>query len=134
MYIAISTFDLQEESFWLLDPVFFCIVDLKKMYHLTDIITFVENKITAHLNLILLIEAGRQTLSTVWLLSVWRCLTVSMTLHWYQYHLECTLVSIMTNAEDQLIRIYGTSFIKCTQCCINILFITTLELCLSIQI
>lgn len=44
-------------------------------------------------------------------------------------------MSIMTNAEDQLIRMYGTSFIKCTKCstCINILFITTLELCLKIQ-
>lgn len=81
----------------------------KKMYHLNEMIAFVENKITANLNLILLIEAGRQTLSTVWLLSVWRCLAVSMTLHWYQYHLERTLVSILTNAEDQLIRIYGTS-------------------------
>ena len=93
--------------FWSIGGIFlaagsgFCIVHLKKCITLMIFTAFVENKITAHLNLILWIEAGRQTLSTVWLLSVWRCLTVSMTLHWYQYHLECTLVSILTNAEDQ---------------------------------
>ena len=76
VHIAYPLLIYRRNLFWLLDPVFLY-RRLKKMYHLNDIITFVENKITAHLNLILLIEAGRQTLSTVWLLSVWRCLSVN---------------------------------------------------------